>query len=63
MERQVEEMLRRFPNLDRMMCETLLILHAQGKLDKYMEPLQQAPPAAQRHVLVGSVTVENVATE
>ena len=34
MESAIEELQRRHPNLDRMMCETLLKLHEQRKLAK-----------------------------
>ena len=33
LESQIEELLKRHPNLDRMMCETLLKMHEQGKLE------------------------------
>ena len=35
MELAIDELQRRHPNLDRMMCETLFTLHEHGKLDKY----------------------------
>ena len=41
MEAQIEALQRDFPNLDRMMCETLLKLHEQGKLAKYVEELEE----------------------
>ena len=41
MESAIEELERRHPNLDRMMCETLLKLHEQGKLAKYVEELEE----------------------
>ena len=41
MEAQIEALQRDFPSLDRMMCETLLKLHEQGKLAKYMEELEE----------------------
>ena len=43
METAIEELQRRHPNLDRMMCETLLKLHEQGKLDKYAPRLDEKP--------------------
>mgnify|MGYP006879293390 CR=1 FL=1 len=36
METAIEELQRRHPNVDRMMCKTLLKLHDQDKLDKHM---------------------------
>jgi hypothetical protein len=41
MEAQIEALQRDFPHLDRMMCETLLKLHEQGKLAKYAEELEE----------------------
>ena len=41
MEAQIEALQRDFPSLDRMMCETLLKLHEQGKLAKYAEELEE----------------------
>ena len=41
MEAQIEALQRDFPSLDRMMCETLLKLHEQGKLAKYVEELEE----------------------
>ena len=58
MESQIEELLKRHPNLDRMMCETLLKLHEQGKLETYMENLEQKPEETKTFVQEG-ITVEN----
>ena len=41
MEAQIEALQRDFPSLDRMMCGTLLKLHEQGKLAKYVEELEE----------------------
>ncbi len=58
MESQIEELLKRHPNLDRMMCETLLKLHEQGKLETYMEKLEEKPGETKSFVQEG-ITVEN----
>jgi hypothetical protein len=53
METAIEELQRRHPNLDRMMCETLLKLHEQGKLDKYAPRLDEKPPPPDARVSYG----------
>ena len=37
MEAQIEALQREFPHIDRMMAETLLKLHAQGRLAQHLE--------------------------
>ena len=59
METAIEELQRRHPNLDRMMCETLLKLHEQGKLDKYAPRLDEKPPPPDACILRDAITVEN----
>ena len=58
MESQIEELLKRHPNLDRMMCETLFKLHEKGTLETYMEKLEQKPGESKTFVQEG-ITVEN----
>ena len=60
METAIEELQRRHPNLDRMMCETLLKLHEQGKLDKYAPRLDEKPPPPDECILRDAITVENI---
>ena len=38
----IEELLKRHPNIDRMMAETLLKLHEQGKLEQFHARLRRA---------------------
>lgn len=59
METAIEELQRRHPNVDRMMCETLLKLHDQGKLDKHMPKLDEKPPQPEVCILRGAITIEN----
>ena len=59
MECAIAELQRRHPNIDRMMCETLLKLHEDGKLSKYTEKLDDKPPTVQSFVLHDGITVEN----
>ena len=42
MELAIDELQRRHPNLDRMMCETLFKLHEQGKLDAFLPKLDDS---------------------
>ena len=58
MESQIEEMLKRHTNLDRMMCETLLKMHEQGKLETYMAKFEEQNPESKSFVKEG-ITVEN----
>ena len=58
MESQIEELQKRYPNLDRMMCETLFKLHEKGTLETYMEKLEQKPEETKAFVQEG-ITVEN----
>jgi len=58
MESQIEELLKRHPNLDRMMCETLLKMHEQGKLETYMAKFEEKPGESKTFVQKG-ITVEN----
>ena len=58
MESQIEELLKRHPNLDRMMCETLLKMHEQGKLEKYMAKFEEKSGESKTFVQEG-ITVEN----
>ena len=58
MEGQVKELLRRYPHLDHLICETLLKL--QDKLSEYDFEM---PPKTQDQILVGAVHVENVAED
>ena len=59
METAIEELQRRHPNVDRMMCETLLKLHEQGELAKYVPKLDEKPPQPERCILRDAITVEN----
>ena len=44
MEAAIEELLKRHPNIDRMMAETLLKLHERGKLEQFHARLDEKPP-------------------
>ena len=59
METAIEELQRRHPNLDRMMCETLLKLHEQGQLVKYAPRLDEKPRPPDECILRDAITVEN----
>ena len=59
MESAIAELQRMYPNVDRMMCETLLKLHEQGNLQKYVEKLEDTAPTSQSCVLRDGITVEN----
>ena len=56
MEGQIKELLRRYPNLDHLTCETLLKM--QDKLSEYDF---EKPAKTQDQTVVGAVHVENVA--
>ena len=58
MEVAVEQLQRMHPHLDRMMCETLLKLHEQGKLEKFVPQLDETPPQPQHCLLRGGITIE-----
>jgi len=59
MESQIEELLKRHPNLDRMMCETLLKMHEQGKLEKYMAKFEAEKSGEAKTFVQKGITVEN----
>ena len=59
MESQIEELLKRHPNLDRMMCETLLKLHEQGKLETYMAKFEEEKPGETKSFVQEGITVKN----
>ena len=63
MELAIDELQRRHPNLDRMMCETLLKLHERGKLDTYLPKLETARTPPDQCILRGAITVEEPVTE
>ena len=63
MESAIEELLRRHPNLDRMMAETLLKLHEQGKLEQFQARLDEEKPAQLEDCVVRGITVESRASE
>ena len=58
MEAAIEELLKRHPNIDRMMAETLLKLHEQGKLEQFQARLDEKPAALQDCVVRGGIAVE-----
>ena len=58
MELAIDELQKRHPNLDRMMCETLLKLHEQGKLTQFISKLEEEPPAQPECVLKDGITIE-----
>ena len=58
MEAAIEELLKRHPNIDRMMAETLLKLHEQGKLEQFQERLDEKPAPLQDCVVRDGITVE-----
>lgn len=58
MESAIEELLTRYPNIDRMMAETLLKLHEQGKLEQFQSRLDEKPLQHAECVVQG-VTVES----
>ena len=47
MEAAIEELLKRHPNIDRMMAETLMKLHEQGKLEQFHARLDEKPAPLQ----------------
>ena len=57
----IEALMREFPHLDRMMCETLVKAYENGTLDKY--EFDSTPlPVPQHPVLTGNITVsKNIA--
>ena len=62
MDSALHELQRCHPNLDRMMCETLLKLHEQGKLSKFQDMLEESrdsvpPPDC---ILRDAITIERV---
>ena len=58
MESAIEELLKRHPNIDRMMAETLLKLHEQGKLEQFRARLDEKP-LQQAECVVQGITVES----
>ena len=58
MELAIDELQRRHPHLDRMMCETLLKLHEKGKLDAFLPKLDEQPPPTYQSILRGAITIE-----
>ena len=59
METQIEALLQHYPQLDRMMAETLLAMHEQGTLTEYMGRLA-APPtsrSAEETVVRGALQI------
>ena len=63
MELAIDELQRRHPNLDRMMCETLFKLHEQGKLDTFLPKLDATPTPPDRCILQGAITIEEAVSE
>ena len=58
----IEALMREFPHLDRMMCETLVKAYENGTLDTY--DFDSAPPPIPSHpVLKGNVTVSKNVSE
>ena len=57
MESAIEELLTRYPNIDRMMAETLLKLHEQGKLEQFQSRLDEKPLLAES--VIHGITVES----
>ena len=62
----IEALMREFPHLDRMMCETLVKAYGNGTLDKY-DFDAVAPPFPKHCLLKGNITVcddaKNIADE
>ena len=58
METAIEELQRRHPHLDRMMCETLMKLHEQGKLSPWIAKLEEQPPRPVECILRDGITIE-----
>ena len=58
MELAIDELQRRHPHLDRMMCETLMKLHEQGKLDAFLPKLDEKPSPPDQSILKGEITIE-----
>ena len=63
MELAIDELQRRHPNLDRMMCETLFKLYDQGKLDAFLPKLDTTPTPPDRCILQGAITIEEAVRE
>ena len=63
MELAIDELQRRHPNLDRMMCETMFKLHKQDKLDAFLPKLDAAPTPTDQCILPGAITVEEPVPE
>ena len=58
METAIDELQRRHPNLDRLMCETLLKLHEQGKLTNFLPKLDEKPTPPDDCILRDAITIE-----
>lgn len=63
MELAIDELQRRHPNLDRMMCETLFKLHEQDKLDAFLPKLDAAPTPTDQCILPGAISIEEPVPE
>ena len=57
-ENMIDALMREYPHLDRMMCETLVKAYENGTLDKYNFD-SQPPPIPQHPLLKGYITVSN----
>ena len=44
----VEEILKQYPDCDRMMAETITKMHEQGKLEEFLPALREPPPQVER---------------
>ena len=53
----VEQLFRIYPQLDRLMAETLLALSKQGKLQKYLDEEKMAEQPS--YLRVGAISVED----
>jgi len=54
----IEALMREYPHLDRMMCETLVKAYENGTLDKYNFD-SEAPPIPQHPLLKGNIVVSD----
>ena len=53
----VDALMQVYPNLDRMMAETLLTLSKQGKLESYLKDLTDKHPPPASSVLPNAISV------
>ena len=56
----VDAILKQYPDVDRMMAETIVMMHAQGKLDTFVNQMTELIEVQDGNTTVGTIEIQPI---